>query len=271
MKKIDFSGVSSRYEKDSVAQSAAATELLRLLDIKKTENVLDLGCGVGHITRKIREMTGGRVVGVDPSSGMIEQAKRNLRGMDIKFEIGSAEEIAYEEEFDVIFCNSAFQWFKNTSLAVKNCYNALRKHGRIGIQAPAKKRYGSTFAEAIGKVKRDTRTKDVFAGFRSPWFFLETAEEYSELFRKEGFNVSFSEIKNMETKHSPEEVFNIFSSGAAAGYLNQDFYDVELSDDYIKSFNDIFKQAFYEQADDRGETRLIFNRIFLVAFKGGKK
>jgi trans-aconitate methyltransferase len=267
MKKIDFAGVASRYEKDSVVQGAAARELLGLLDIKETDDVLDLGCGVGHITRKIREVTRGRVVGVDPSSGMIDQAKKNLGGLDIRFEIRSAEEITYQEDFDVIFCNSAFQWFKKPSLAIKNCYNTLRKHGRIGIQAPAKKRYGSTFTEAIGKVKKDPRTRDVFAGFKSPWFFLETAEEYSAFFRKEGFSVSFSEIKNMETKHSPEEVFNIFSSGAAAGYLNQDFYDVELNDDYIKAFNDIFKQAFCEQTDNRGEMILRFSRIFLVAFK----
>jgi trans-aconitate methyltransferase len=271
MKKIDFTGVASRYEKNSLVQSAVGQELLNLLDIKQNDNVLDLGCGVGHITRRIREMTEGRVVGVDPSSGMVEQARKNSGGLDIKFEIGNAEEITYNEQFDVIFCNSAFQWFKAPSLAIKNCYDALVNGGRIGIQAPAKKRYGSTFAEAIGKVKKDGRTKNIFARFKSPWFFLETAEEYSELFRKEKFKVAFSEIKKMETKHSPEEVFNIFSSGAATGYLNRDFYDVELSDDYIKAFNDIVRQAFYEQAGDKGETRLMFNRIFLVAFKGGKK
>jgi trans-aconitate methyltransferase len=271
MKKIDFTGVASAYEKNSPVQSAAAMELLNLLGIKQSDNVIDLGCGVGHITRKIRDLTEGRVVGVDPSSGMIEEARKNSVGLDIRFEIGNAEEITYNEQFDVIFCNSAFQWFKVPSLAIKKCHNALVNGGKIGIQAPVKKRYGSTFAEAIGKVKRDGRTKDVFARFRSPWFFLETAEEYSELFRKEGFNVSFSEIKKMETKHSPEEVFNIFSYGAAAGYLNQDFYDVELSENYIEAFKDIVKKTFYEQTDGKGKTRLVFNRIFLVAFKGGKK
>lgn len=267
MKNIDFSGVASKYEKHSLAQSTAGQELLNILSIKQTDNVLDLGCGVGHITRRIKELTQGLVVGIDPSPGMIELARKNSRGLDIKFEIGSAENITYKEQFNVIFCNSAFQWFKDPSLAIKNCYNALGNGGRIGVQAPAKKRYGSTFMEAIGKVKKDLRTKSTFAMFKSPWFFLETAEDYSELFRKEGFDVSFSEIKNMKTKHSSEEVFNIFSSGAAAGYLNQDFYNVELSENYIKAFNDIIRQAFYEQADDKGEMLLKFSRIFLLAFK----
>lgn len=267
MKNIDFTGVASKYEKNSLVQSAAGQELLNLLDIKQTDNVLDLGCGVGHITKKIREKTQGVIVGIDPSPGMIEQARINLGGLDIKFEICCAEEIIYKEQFNVIFCNSAFQWFKNPSLAIKNCYNALVNDGRIGIQAPAKKKYGSTFTNAIGKVKKDPRTKNIFARFKSPWFFFETAEDYSELFRKEKFKVAFSEIKKMETRYSPEEVFNIFSSGAAAGYLNQDFYDVELSDEYINTFNEIVKQAFYEEADDKGEMMLRFSRIFLMAFK----
>jgi trans-aconitate methyltransferase len=267
MKKIDFTGVAPAYEKNSTVQSAAAMELLNLLDIKRSDDVLDLGCGVGHITRRIRELTEGRVVGVDPSSGMIDEARKNSAGLDIKFEIRNAEEITYNEQFDVIFCNSSFQWFKVPSLAIKNCYNALGRGGRIGIQAPAKKRYGSTFTEAIGKVKKDPRTKNTFAHFKSPWFFLETAEDYSEFFRKEKFKVAFSEIKKMETRHSPQEVFNIFSSGAAAGYLNQDFYDVGLSEDYIEAFKDIVGKAFCEQADDKGEMILRFSRIFLVAFK----
>ena len=44
--------------------------------------------------------------------------------------------------------------------------------------------------------------------------------------------------------HTHEEVFKIFSSGAIAGYLNQDYYDVELTEDYISAFKEIVKKAF---------------------------
>ena len=102
---------------------------------------------------------------------------------------------------------------------------------------------------------------------KSPGFFLETADEYRELFEKCGFRVVLSKIESIRTKHTPEEVFNIFSSAAVAGYLNQDFYDVEIEASYINSFKEIVKNTFVQQANDHGEVMLVFNRIFLVAIK----
>ncbi|WP_365892221.1 class I SAM-dependent methyltransferase [Archaeoglobus sp.] len=129
--------------------------LLKLLKIGGNEDVLDLGCGTGHLTRKIRSLTNGKVVGIDPSRGMIKEAVVKSRGLDIVYEIKSVEDIDYEDTFDVIFCNSAFQWFKEPEKTIKNCYRSLRRNGRIGIQAPAKKVYCPNFIEAIKLVKRD--------------------------------------------------------------------------------------------------------------------
>ncbi len=116
-------------------------------------------------------------------------------------------------------------------------------------------------------VRSDERTKEIFAHFKEPWFFLETAEEYKSLFEKCGFKVVFSKIETITTEHTPEEVFRIFSSGAIAGYLNQDYYDTELTEEYISVFKEIMKEAFEQQSDEKGMVKLKFNRIFLIAVK----
>jgi len=259
-----FSSISRKYEELSLLQKSAGEILLAMLEIRN-DDVLDLGCGTGSLTRKIRKLTRGKVVGVDLSAGMIEEARRRS-GADIIFEVKSAEELDYENCFDVIFCNSAFQWFREPEKAIENCLKALKPGGRIGIQAPAKEVYCPNFIEAVERVKRDERTKSVFKHFKSPWFFLETAEEYRKLFEKFGFMVVFSKIECVKTKHTPEEVFGIFSSGAIAGYLNQEFYTVELTEDYINAFKEIARQAFREQAVD-GVVELKFYRVFLIAAK----
>jgi len=267
MNGVDFSKIATKYEDYSLVQKSAAEILLNLLKIGNTDDVLDLGCGVGNLTRKIKEITNGKVVGIDPSEGMIKEAIEKSRGLDIAFEVKSVEELNYRDCFNVIFCNSSLQWFRDPQKAVNNCYAALRKGGRIGIQAPAKRVYSPNFIEAVEKVKEDPRTRGIFAYFKEPWFFLETADEYRVLFEKCGFRVVLSKIESIRTKHTPEEVFNIFSSAAVAGYLNQDFYDVEIEASYINSFKEIVKNTFVQQANDHGEVMLVFNRIFLVAIK----
>lgn len=267
MGRIDFSKIAARYEDYSLVQRSAAYLLLDLLEIEESDDVLDLGCGTGNLTGRIREMTGGRVVGIDPSDGMIREAVERNRGLDITFEMKGVEELGYGDSFDVIFCNSVFQWFRDPQKAIKNCYASLREGGRIGVQAPAKRVYSPNFIDAIVRMKEDPETEGIFAHFKEPWFFLETADEYRELFENWGFKVVLSRIKSVRTKHTPEEVFNIFSSGAAAGYLNQDFYDVRIGADYVKSFERVVKDSFHRQADRHGKVLLIFNRIFLVAIK----
>jgi len=267
MSKINFTKIATKYEKDSLVQKSAAEILLGLLGIGENDDILDLGCGTGHFTRRLREMTSGKVIGVDASEGMIKEAKQRMGRMDIVFEIKRAEELNYNDSFDVIFCNSSFQWFKNPKPVLDNCYRALRKNGRMGIQAPAKKIYCPNFIQAVKKVEKDQRTANIFAFFKNPWFFLETPEEYKSLFERAGFKVPFSKIDAVKTLHPLEEVFKIFESGAAAGYLNQDFYEVPIDEIYIEHFRQIIKDNFNDQVNNDGMVELIFNRIYLVAIK----
>ncbi len=267
MKTSDFSQIASKYEKTSLVQNSASDELFNLLGIKETDDVLDLGCGTGHLTKRIREITKGNVVGIDSSEGMIEEAARNYENLGISFEMRLAENLGYTEGFDIIFCNSTFQWFNPPGPALENCYRALRKGGKMSIQSPARKVYSQNFIEAIETVRKDYRTGDTFAHFKEPWFFSETPGEYSAVFESVGFEVISSRIDKVTTSYSPDEVFGVFDSGAAAGYLNQAYYKLSLTQEYIENFRSIVRSSFIEQANEDGEVELTFFRIYLIAKK----
>ena len=268
---MDFAKIAKEYDGKAVVQASAGQRLLALLDIKEGEDVLDLGCGTGTLTMKIREKTSGRVMGIDAEVEMIEEARKRYGSSGIFFNSIPAEEMTFQEEFDVIFCNSVFQWFRNPEQNIDKCYKAMRKGGRIGVQAPAREVYSPNFIEAIERVRQDTETGEIFKHFREPWFFLETEEEYRELFERTGFQVILCEIEEVVTEHTPEEVFRIFDSGASAGYLNQRYYDVSIDRDYIERFRWIVKETFQRQAGEDGKVSLIFNRLYVVAKKERNK
>lgn len=137
----------------------------------------------------------------------------------------------------------------------------------MGIQAPAKKMYCPNFLAAIDAVAKDPRTARIFAGFRPPWLFLDSADEYAALFREAGFTVPFAKIETVTTLHSPDEMMTIFESGAAAGYLNQEYYSTPADEAYAMAFREVVKGSFHNQANAQGKVDLVFNRIYLLAVK----
>ena len=194
-----FSDIASRYQETSLVQASAGTILINLLEIPGTADILDVGCGTGNLTAELAKHTTGCVTGIDPSEAMISEASKAYTDPHIRFLVMDATSMPFEEEFDSIYCNSAFQWFRNPSLFLEQAKKALRANGKIGLQAPARTNYCPVFLEAINDCCRNPVIKELFAGFYSPWIMLDTAEAYSSLFREAGFQIihcSIEETRN---------------------------------------------------------------------------
>jgi ubiquinone/menaquinone biosynthesis C-methylase UbiE len=262
----DFSSIAPKYKQTATLQKSAAEQLFDLLRISKADDVLDLGCGTGHLTAQLRQLTAGKVAGIDPAAGMIDVARREAAG-DVEFLVGTAEALDMPGQFDAIFCNSAFQWFRDPGRAVARCHATLRPGGRMAIQAPARARYCPNFVEAVAALRLDPRTRDTFSRFHSPWCFLETAEEYAAVFQRAGFAVVSSEIEAVQQRCAPGKAFEMFESGAAAGYLNPRCYAGAWPAGYLAAAREIIAGQFEAQAASDGQLELIFFRIYLLARK----
>lgn len=263
----NFTDISQNYQRTAELQKSAAEQLFGMLAIGKSDDVLDLGCGTGHHSHAIRVLTDGTVTGMDPSQGMIDQARAAYSSERISFRVGTAENLDAEGEFSAIFCNSAFQWFRDPIRAISNCCKALRSGGRMAIQAPATAAYSPNFIRAAESLLHDARTRSNFEHFRSPWVFFDTAEEYADVFKSAGFSVVSSDIMEVAQQCTPEKAFEMFESGAAAGYLNPDCYDAELPPDFIETARATIARDFHSQATADGKVNLTFFRIYLLAGK----
>lgn len=130
--------------------------LVKTSKIKDGYNVLDLACGTGVVTKKISSTIGsnGKVVGIDISSGPVKIAKKLNTRKNVKFVIGDAEKMRFDEEFDVVTCQYGLMFFPNVQMALRNTRKVLKKDGRITIAVHGSKitaPYFSCISNAILK------------------------------------------------------------------------------------------------------------------------
>lgn len=88
-------------------------EIFSAYKLNGNETILDIGCGFGDLLIRLRnEGHRGKLYGVDISEGMINEAKKNSKDLDIEFRVSKAEELAFEKEsFDIIICKHSLYHF----------------------------------------------------------------------------------------------------------------------------------------------------------------
>ncbi|MDY0283745.1 MAG: class I SAM-dependent methyltransferase, partial [Synergistaceae bacterium] len=103
--------------------------VIELLDPKKEEKILDLGCGNGTLTKELADM-GCDVLGVDSSKEMVEAAK----SLGIKAEVMDGEHLHFREEFDAVMSNAVLHWMNDQYAVVRGVWRALKPGGRFAAE-----------------------------------------------------------------------------------------------------------------------------------------
>ena len=104
------------------------------------DRVLDVGCGAGVSTRDAaRVATAGRVLGIDLSARLVEEARRRSDAAGItntSFVPGDAQVYPFESEvFDVAISRFGAMFFADPVAAFANVARALRPGGRLALLA----------------------------------------------------------------------------------------------------------------------------------------
>jgi trans-aconitate methyltransferase len=226
--------------------------------------VLDVACGPGHITQRLKTTAPGRVVGTDISAGMIAQARAKYP--DITFRHLAAEALDYHEDFDVVFCNSSMQWFTEPAKAVQAMCDALRPGGRIGVACPATENWSTCFRGVAEEAGAQPDVSVTFARWRSPWFYLPDERAYRQLFEAAGLETVSCQIAVEAYQCATEQAVQVFASGAGQGYTGREFYDVPIDEEYVRRFSDHARMAMERRAQD-GKVVVDFHRLFYLGKK----
>lgn len=125
-----------RWAKNNIGPFRSSSELIKLANIQKGHNVLDLACGTGAITKRIAAKIGvsGKVVGVDSSISAIKIAKKETGNKtNLDFVLSDAEFIKFNKKFDAVTCQYALFFFPNAQKVLKNIRQYLKKNGILAL------------------------------------------------------------------------------------------------------------------------------------------
>jgi trans-aconitate 2-methyltransferase len=159
--------------------------LVKLLDPKENEHILDLGCGKGEETQEIAGKSVARVVGIDHSEWFSDEWEQARKGYEnLEFKVMNADSLKFNEQFDAVFSNLVIHHIKPPEPVIPSVWNALKPGGRFVAEF-----YGHGTAEeiisALQQVMSDRNSSfDINKNF--PWY-LPTKEEYCELLASQGF------------------------------------------------------------------------------------
>lgn len=110
---------------------------LKMFNIKKTDSVLDLGCGDGLNINILNKMGINNIVGVDISEKLLKMAKKI--NPKTKFYVGSAESLPFKAStFNIVLVDSVLHHLMEYEEPIKEVKRVLRKEGRLCFMEPHK-------------------------------------------------------------------------------------------------------------------------------------
>ena len=200
-------------------------DLLVLLNAKRGERILDVGCGTGQLTAEIMQF-GAEVMGIDSSPEMIATARKNFP--HVRFEVADVTALAYKDEFDIVVSNAALHWVRDQPAAIASIARALKPGGRLVFEMGGR----GNLAHLLDPLYRALRALGVKNPEElSPWSFPSIGE-CAPLLEANRLEVNFAVLFDRATileggEHGLKlwlEMFGRFAIDAVAAEQRKEFF-----------------------------------------------
>jgi trans-aconitate 2-methyltransferase len=192
------------YDRVAEPQTRWGTAVLDQLPLRGDETVLDAGCGSGRVTELLAErLPDGRVIALDASAAMIDEASRRLArfGERVTFvtaDLGAPFDVP-GAPVDAILSTATFHWVPDHDGLFRNLATVVRSDGRLVAQ--------------FGGAGNIARVKAVVASIGDGWLgpaHYETVEATTRRLAAAGFVDVEAWLHREPTRFEPGEPFETF-------------------------------------------------------------
>lgn len=189
-----------------------ATKVVSWLNPQPEDIILDIGCGDGPLTAKIKERCAS-VAGFDSSPNLIESARKNYGSVsDLSWFVQDCRNL--EESRDVkdsaytkVFSNAALHWIlrdASTRVSVfRGAFRALRPGGELVFEMGGAGNVAEVHAALLAAIVHQGVSIEK-AREASPWFF-PSEELMKKILKEVGFTVERSELEYRPTRLTTEK------------------------------------------------------------------
>ena len=133
IERLNFS-TDNRY--NSLESSIHVARYMIAKEFVKGKRVLDIACGEGYGSFLLHQWGALKVTGVDISADAIENAQMNFSHADIEFICSNAQNIVFEEKYDVIISLETIEHVNDESQYLNVLKNALTDDGILIVSCP---------------------------------------------------------------------------------------------------------------------------------------
>jgi trans-aconitate 2-methyltransferase len=186
------------YDKVADPMARWGAEVLERLPLEGGETVLDAGCGTGRVTELLAaRLPRGRVVALDASAAMLEQARGRLarfgdRVSYVQADLGQPLPLA--ESVDAVLSTATFHWVMDHDALFANLASVLRPGGWLVAQCGG---FGNiaTLLRVAGEVQPGLHREQNY----------QTAEATRERLERSGFEAVRTWLANAPTPFDSAE------------------------------------------------------------------
>lgn len=230
-------------------------DLIKLLDPKATQRILDLGCGPGQLTSKISELA-KKTIGIDKSAEMIMDAKSKFP--NIEFQVADAGNFRFSKKFDSIFSNATLHWVKNFKSAIACMYENLNPNGKVVLEFGGK----GNVQIIVNELRNSLKMRGYNSQSNLDLWYFPSIGEYSTELESAGFRVLLAEHYDRPTELADE------NSGIKdwLSMFAESFF-IGVSENHIEEIKNEVQEKIKDKCFINGKWFADYKRIRIVAIK----